>query len=116
MTQITIKQIVDMCRVYTNDAKIAKLLNCSKRLVEACRPMVYSRTHPKPGLEIDPETQKYSQFMQRSRNEQERIRVATQQLLIKQLETGHHWLSNDRFFDVVSNLKPEFGLHQKCIL
>jgi hypothetical protein len=116
MTQTTIKQIVDMCVVYADDAKIARTLNCSKHVVEACRPMVYSKTNSKSKLQIDPETKKYSQFLQRSLNEQEKIRIATQQLLIRQLETGHHWLSKQRFYEAISNLKPEFGLHEKYIL
>jgi len=110
MTKITIKEVVDQCRIYTCDKKVAEVLNCPVTLVEACRPMIYSRGQRRDDLGLNEDTGKHCQVTLRYKTEAEGIKIASQSLLIKQLETGHHWLSNDRFFAVVSKLNPELGL------
>lgn len=109
MTIISIRDVVEHCKIYPCDEKVAEVMGCSVTLVQACRPMVYGKTKTHE-VDIDPVTKKYSQALQRYRTDAEAIKISTQNLLIRQLQTGHHWLSNERFFDVVSKLKPEFGL------
>jgi hypothetical protein len=110
MKKITIKEVVDQCRIYTSNEKVAKILKCPINLVEACRPMIYSRGQQRRDLGLNEETGKHCQVTLRHKTEAESIKIASQRLLIKQLETGHHWLSNDRFFAVVGKLNPELGL------
>lgn len=110
MTQISIKDVVEQCRIYGCDNKVAQILNCPVSLVQACRPMIYGQIKNKNGLGFDKETGKHCQATHRYRSDTEAVKIASQKLLIKQLETGHHWLNNERFFDVVSKLNPEYGL------
>lgn len=110
MTQILIKDVVDQCRIYSCDKKVAEILNCPITLVEACRPMIYARGKYPKNLGVNEETGKHCQVTLRYKTDAEAIKIATQKLLIKQLETGHHWLNHERFFDVVSKLNPEYGL------
>ena len=110
MTQISIKDVVEQCRIYACDKKVAQILKCPVSLVEACRPMIYSRGQQRMDLSVDKETGKHCQATHRYRTDTEATKISTQKLLIKQLETGHHWLTNERFFNVVSKLNPEFGL------
>jgi hypothetical protein len=110
MTIVSIKDVVEHCRIYSCDLKVAEVLGCPVNLVQACRPMVFSKVKHKKDLGFDKDTGEHCEFTQRYRLDAEAIKVSSQQLLIKQLQTGHHWLSNERFFDVVSKLKPELGL------
>jgi hypothetical protein len=110
MTQISIKDVVEQCRIYVSDKKVAEILNCPITLVEACRPMIYARGKHPTNLGLNEETGKHCQVTLRYRNDNEAIKIASQKLLIKQLETGHHWLNNERFFHIVSKLNPEYGL------
>lgn len=110
MPQITINDVVDQCRIYACDKKVAAILNCPITLVEACRPMIYARGKHPTSLGMNEETGKHCQATLRYKTDAEAIKIASQKLLIKQLETGHHWLNNERFFDVVSKLNPEYGL------
>jgi hypothetical protein len=110
MTKITIKEVVDQCRIYNCDKKVAAVLNCPVTLVEACRPMIYSRGQRRDDLGLNEDTGKHCQATLRYKTEAESIKVASQSLLIKQLETGHHWLNRERFFAAVSKLNPDFGL------
>ena len=110
MTQISIKDVVEQCRIYGCDNKVAEILKCPISLVQACRPMIYGQIKNKKHLGIDKETGEYCKITRRYRSDLEEVKIATQQLLIKQLETGHHWLNHERFFNVVANLKPGLGL------
>jgi len=110
MTQISIKDVVEQCRIYASDKKVAQILKCPVSLVEACRPMIYSRGQQRIDLGLDRETGKQCQALHRYRSDSEAIKKSTQRLLIKQLETGHHWLTNERFFAAVSKLNPDLGL------
>jgi len=110
MKKITIKEVVDQCRIYACDKKVAQTMNCPISLVQACRPMIYSRGQRRDDLGINEDTGKHCQATLRYKNEAESIKIASQNLLIKQLETGHHWLNRERFFAAVSKLNPDFGL------
>jgi hypothetical protein len=110
MKKTTIKEVVEQCRIYVCDKKVAQVLQCPVSLVQACRPMIYSRGQQRMDLDLEKETAKQCQAMHRYRSDSEATKISSQKLLIKQLETGHHWLTNERFFAAVSKLNPDLGL------
>lgn len=110
MAQIEIKDVVEQCRIYASDKKVAEILKCPISLVQACRPMIYGKVRHKNDLGFNGETGKQCQITRRYRSDAESIKISSQKLLIKQLETGHHWLNTERFFDTVSKLNPDYGL------
>jgi hypothetical protein len=104
MTKVSRTTIIEMCDIYDCDETVAEILRCSVPLVRAHRP--YAKPKGKPrvrigdrSIEAEPENE-YRYF----RSEEEKIRMGSRTLLIRQLEQGQHSLTPEKFRNVVLGL------------
>lgn len=109
MKTVKLSRILDLCSQIESDERIALIIGCKVSVVEKYRPLCKTkkadimRKKAEEFYEKTQEDEKYKDDEEYKRYimDKKAMQKASNKLLIRQLETGQHWLEKQQFFNLV---------------